>query len=332
MDIIKCVVRGQRLSVNVPVMADLTIRYFNVSANFDSTWDRYTQRWVHIHRKDDPNIGSDWVLDADNKVASTEMIHLENGEWEIWLHGVEFFEGSTSIRSRITTEIKYFKVLATGTDGGLMPDVPESNVEQITAIAVEANDRSRQALEKAEDALDIANDVKDRADSGEFDGPPGPQGPQGPQGETGATGAQGPQGETGATGPQGPQGEPGEDAPQDYILVQENEPESDTNKIWIKPNGSSNIRLTTWEEHLELAEDVADQKSALDQAPTEETGQELLTEEELNTLYTEYLLKTLDRIFSELPQDESLSGIVDELIEENSWLDQLYREVAAAKT
>ena len=79
-------------------------------------------------------------------------------------------------------------------------------------------------------------------------------------------------------------------------------------------------------------EDIDDLKSAIDQAPTEETGQELLTEEELNTLYTEYFLKTLDRIFSELPQDESLSGIVDELIEENSWLDQLYREVAAAKT
>lgn len=82
----------------------------------------------------------------------------------------------------------------------------------------------------------------------------------------------------------------------------------------------------------DLTDEVADQKSAIEDAPTEETGQELLTEEELNTLYTEYFLKTLDRIFSELPQDESLSGIVDELVEENSWLDQLYREVAAAKT
>lgn len=81
-----------------------------------------------------------------------------------------------------------------------------------------------------------------------------------------------------------------------------------------------------------LADELADQKSAIEQAPTEETGQELLAEEELNTLYTEWFLKTLDRIFSELPQDESLSGIVDELVEENSWLDQLYREVAAAKT
>lgn len=91
-----------------------------------------------------------------------------------------------------------------------------------------------------------------------------------------------------------------------------------------------------FEEYLsgigDLSEEVSQQKSAIEQAPTEETGQELLTEEELNTLYTEYFLKTLDRIFSELPQDESLSGIVDELVEENSWLDQLYREVAAAKT
>ena len=79
-------------------------------------------------------------------------------------------------------------------------------------------------------------------------------------------------------------------------------------------------------------EELNNLKSAIAQAPTDETGQELVNEEELNTLYTEYFLKTLDRIFSELPQDESLSGIVDELIEENSWLDQLYREVAAAKT
>lgn len=88
----------------------------------------------------------------------------------------------------------------------------------------------------------------------------------------------------------------------------------------------------TQAEFDDLADEVSRQKSAIEDAPTEETGQELLTEEELNTLYTEYFLRTLDSIFSELPQDESLSGIVDELIEENSWLDQLYREVAAAKT
>lgn len=134
-------------------------------------------------------------------------------------------------------------------------------------------------------------------------------------------------------------GPKGEDAPTDYILVQPTQPTSPTNRLWVDSDRGSTVQLPTMADHQALAEDVAantqelaNQKSAIEQAPTEETGQELLAEEELNTLYTEYFLKTLDRIFSELPQDESLSGIVDELVEENSWLDQLYREVAAAKT
>ena len=154
MDVIKCVIRGQRLSVNVPVMADLTLQYFNLTANFDSTWDRYPQRWVHIHKVDDTTVGSDWVLDANNSVDSSNAINLTNGEWEIWFHGVELDDND--VVSRITTELKVFKVLATGTDGGLMPDIPESNVEQITAIAQEA--------------LDTVEDLEERADSGEFNG------------------------------------------------------------------------------------------------------------------------------------------------------------------
>lgn len=39
--------------------------------------------------------------------------------------------------------------------------------------------------------------------------------------------------------------------------------------------------------------------------------------------------KVITQELAELPQDESLSGIVDELVEENMWLEQLYREVAA---
>ena len=155
MDIIKCVIRGQRLSVNVPVMADLTVRYFNVMANFDSTWEPYTQRWVHIHKVTDKTIGSDWVLGTDNKVAAADEIHLDSGEWEIWFHGV-ILDDNDDVYSRITTEIKTFRVVDSGTDGGLMPSVPESNVEQITAIAQEA--------------LDTVEALEDRADSGEFNG------------------------------------------------------------------------------------------------------------------------------------------------------------------
>ena len=58
-------------------------------------------------------------------------------------------------------------------------------------------------------------------------------GPQGPQG------VQGPVGPVGPTGPTGPQGEPGEDgadAPTDYILVQDEQPDSPTNRVWIDPD------------------------------------------------------------------------------------------------
>ena len=155
MDIIKCVVRGQRLSVNVPVMADLTVNYFNVMANFDSTWERYPLRYVHIHSVEDSSVGSDWFLDEENKVANTEGINLTAGEWEIWYHGA-ILDDNDEIVSRITTEKKVFKILPTGNAGGIMPEIPESNVEQITALAQEA--------------VDIAQGVRDDADAGDFNG------------------------------------------------------------------------------------------------------------------------------------------------------------------
>lgn len=155
MDIIKCVVRGQRLSVNVPVMADLTVNYFNVMANFDSTWERYTIRYVHIHSVEDSSVGGDWLLDAENKVANTEGINLSAGEWEIWYHGAVLDDNDETV-TRITTERKVIKVLPTGNAGGVMPQIPESNVEQITALAQEA--------------VDIAQSVRDDADAGDFNG------------------------------------------------------------------------------------------------------------------------------------------------------------------
>ena len=155
-DIIKCVIRGQRLSVNVPVMADLTVNYFNIMANFDSTWEAYPERYVHLHRADDSTVGGDWILDSENKVANTEGINLTAGEWEIWYHGAVVDPQTFETQSRITTEIKVIKVLPTGNEGGLMPIIPESNVEQITALA--------------EEAVEIAQGVRDDADAGDFNG------------------------------------------------------------------------------------------------------------------------------------------------------------------
>lgn len=76
--------------------------------------------------------------------------------------------------------------------------------------------------------------------------------------------------------------------------------------------------------------EVDDLKDNLNQLPTDETGQEWLEEEELRTLYEGAFLDTLDRIFTNLPQDETMGEIVHELETENSWFDQLYREVAAS--
>ena len=131
-----------------------------------------------------------------------------------------------------------------------MPDIPESTAEQILSIA--------------NDAYLMAESVRDDADNGEFDGAtftpavsdegvlswsnnkelpnPEPVSIRGPQGEQGVQGVQGPQGEQGpqgVQGPQGEQGEPGQDAPDDYVLVQDTQPTSETNKIWVKGNGPS---------------------------------------------------------------------------------------------
>ena len=224
MNIIKCIIRGQALTVLTPLMADLTVNYFNVEADFSREWDSgpygTLTKYVHIHKKDDLSIGSDWALDSENKLASANGINLPAGIWEIWFSSAITSGSTGETLWRLTTEVKTFEVKETGTGGGYIPDIPESNVEQITAIA--------------QNALDVAQSVRDDADAGEFDGAPGPQGPtgpqgpkgdtgatgpqgpQGPKGDTGATGAQGPQGprgpqgETGATGPQGPQGPQGE--------------------------------------------------------------------------------------------------------------------------
>lgn len=81
---------------------------------------------------------------------------------------------------------------------------------------------------------------------------------------------------------------------------------------------------------VDLENDVTDLKEDFNQLPTEETGQELLSEEELNTVYQGVFLDTLDRIFTNLPQDETMAELVLELEAENAWLDQLYREVAVS--
>lgn len=198
---IKCIIRGQSLSVITPVMADLTLNYFNLFATFSTEWTDL-DIYVHIHRKDNNEIGGDWIVE-NGEVASEDGINLNSGTWEIWFSGSRSENNETVFR--VTTEKQYIVIKETGTSGGLMPDIPESTAEQVLALANEA--------------MDIAQDVRDDANNGVFDGatftpnvsaagviswendknlpnpeprvirgPQGPQGPQGPRGENGEKG------------------------------------------------------------------------------------------------------------------------------------------------
>ena len=246
MYIIKCIIRGQSLSVITPLMVDKTSNYFNLMATFSSEWERYPVV-AHIHKKDDPEVGGDWTL-VDGEVSSSEGINLTAGTWEIWFSGTRYDDDLNVYR--ITTETQLFIVKGTGSDGGELPDIPPSIAEQILQIA--------------EEALDTAQSVRDDADNGVFNGATftphvsaegvlswtndkdlpnpesvsivGPAGPQGPQGEPGAAGAQGPQ------GPQGPQGTP---APDDYVLVQDTQPTSPTNRVWIDSDPDTPVTVYT---------------------------------------------------------------------------------------
>ena len=265
MYIIKCIIRGQSLSIITPLMVDKTSNYFNVIATFSHEWTGYPIM-VHIHKHDDPSEGNDWAL-VDGEVPSSQGINLSAGMWDIWFSGAKTVDGAFY---RITTETQVFVVKGTGEDGGQLPDIPPELAEQILQIA--------------DEALEIAQSVRDDADNGVFDGatftpsvsaegvlswtnnkdlpnPPsvnirGPQGPVGPEGPQGATGPQGPQGPQGVQGPQGPAGE---DAPDDYVLVQSEEPTSETNKIWIDTDFDGPVQLYTKTEVDTLLDDKEEQ-------------------------------------------------------------------------
>lgn len=81
-------------------------------------------------------------------------------------------------------------------------------------------------------------------------------------------------------------------------------------------SGTVGAELTQLNQHLNDLEDTL---------PTEDTGQGLLEEEFRET----ELLGVILDIFSDLPSDEILNDIADELNTENEWLEVLEHEVAA---
>lgn len=217
--VIKCLVNGQRLNVIVPLTVSGTLNYINAVAYVSEEWEGCAIT-LHLHKVVDPTIGTDIVFDYDTSSGKYFLnpfagFTLSEGDWQIWLTGVKIV--GIQQQYRVTTETRIFNVKKTGYTGGDIPPEQASIAEQALAIA-------NQAKEEADYIIQLAEE-------GAFVGPQGPIGPEGPQGGTGPTGPAGP---TGPTGPEGPKGDPGQDGPDDYILVQDEEPTSPTNKMWIE--------------------------------------------------------------------------------------------------
>ena len=231
--IIKCVLSGQRLAVTIPKMVSKTVGYVDILVQASSEWEGCSivcyltkMNSVNINKQVSlNNINGKWYYDANRNFS------LSEGEWEIWFSGT-IYNAQYETEYRITSETQTFWVGNTGYGGGELTPEEIGLCEQALALARTANAKADEILEKLE--------------NGEYTGPQGPVGPEGPQGIQGPAGPAGPQG---VQGIQGIQGEPGADAPTDYVLVQDEQPTSPTNKIWVDSDASP-ITLPTPEDYV----------------------------------------------------------------------------------
>lgn len=84
------------------------------------------------------------------------------------------------------------------------------------------------------------------------------------------------------------------------------------------------------DDYSDLTQEVSDLNRAINEdAPTEETGQKLLEDEQTNTILLLEALDNMDYLIANLPHENTLARIVSELQTENGWLDMIYDEVSA---
>ena len=191
----------------------------------------------------------------------------------------------------------------------------------------------------------------------------GEQGPKGDKGETGETGATGPQGIQGERGPQGvqgdkgEQGEQGEQGPQgiqgvkgdkgdpftyaDFTeeqkaeLIQGPIQTAQSAAVTAVQNAGSaqvqsveskgqEVRDSIPADYSELSGEVDTLLSAINDAPSEESGAELIAELSASAGLDEIFLESLGWYIDNLPQDESGQEIVDALTLEADRLAALY--------
>ena len=78
--------------------------------------------------------------------------------------------------------------------------------------------------------------------------------------------------------------------------------------------------------------DYSEISEAIDAAPTEETGEGLVLEEEKRTVLEDKFLDVIQGLIEGLPQDETLEEIREALVLENELIGDLYHEMAARES
>ena len=284
--VIKAVLSGQRLNINVPLTVAGTVNYIGVEAKCTSEWDDCTVV-CYIRQVDTGYIAQlGLIYDADRNLyyfPNAERLTLTAGEWVIWFVGVMASSGQETYK--ITSETKYFTV----NEYPFASSIPPGDITL-----------DEQAIARATDAQNKANLILDLYNQGKLTGPKGDPGDPAEIGYVQAsvdnttgnpacavtvtedpdntynmqfafTGLKGPKGDTGDTGPKGDTGAPGAPgAPgrdgtdgvdgrtiDDYVLVQAEQPTSETNKMWLKPSSDGEpIIVPTVEELNAMEQDI----------------------------------------------------------------------------
>lgn len=284
--VIKAVLSGQRLNINVPLTVAGTVNYIGVEAKCTSEWDDCTVVCYLYQAGTGYTAQLGLIYDAERKLyyfPNAERLTLTAGEWSVWFVGVMAASGQETYK--ITSETRVFTVY----EYPFASSIPSGDITL-----------DEQAIAKATDAQNKANLILDLYNAGKLTGPKGDPGDpaeigfvqasvdsstsnpscvvtvtenpentynmqfafSGIKGTKGDTGATGPKGDTGATGAPGRDGVDGETI-DDYVLVQAEQPTSETNKMWLKPTPSEDpVMIPTVEEFQDVETDVNNLKSA----------------------------------------------------------------------
>lgn len=284
--VVKAVLSGQRLNINVPLTVAGTVNYIGVEAKCTSEWDDCTVACYMYQAATAYTAQLALIYDAERKLyyfPNAERLSLSAGEWAIWFVGVVAENGQE--KYKITSETKYFTVY----EYPFASSIPPGDITL-----------DEQAIARATDAQNKANLILDLYNQGKLRGPKGDPGDpaeigfvqasvdsttsnpscavtvtenpentynmqfafSGIKGEKGDTGATGPKGDTGAQGAPGRDGTDGRDGEDgrtidDYVLVQAEQPTSATNKMWLKPSSDGEpIIIPTVEELNAMEQDV----------------------------------------------------------------------------